>query len=173
MVVAAKWVHVVWIASLVGLVLMLVFGTEAVRRQTGEVLLVRTLGVLAVVLLVMPLIALLAFVAWWLKTWRSERLRPALILLTEYVPSLAMMAASIGLWAYLEDRFKWPTLLSFATSLGVMFAMSIPWWCWLYPGIRQALLRASQGALRAGVAILAIAVTVLIAGSVWANSYAW
>jgi hypothetical protein len=34
--VAGSWVHVIWIASLIGLVLMLVFGTEAVRRQAGS-----------------------------------------------------------------------------------------------------------------------------------------
>jgi hypothetical protein len=53
--VAGSWVHVIWIASLIGLVLMLVFGTEAVRRQAREVYVVRTLGLLAVVLLVIPL----------------------------------------------------------------------------------------------------------------------
>jgi hypothetical protein len=31
--VAGSWVHVIWIASLIGLVLMLVFGTEAARRE--------------------------------------------------------------------------------------------------------------------------------------------
>jgi hypothetical protein len=39
--VAGSWVHVIWIASLIGLVLMLVFGTEAVQCQAFEVLVVR------------------------------------------------------------------------------------------------------------------------------------
>ena len=45
-----------------------------------------------------------------------------------------------------------------------MFAIGIPWWRWIYPAIERALLRASHGALRAGV-VLAIAVS---AGGVWA-----
>src|SRR5262245_23823608 len=35
--VVGSWVHVIWIASIIGLALMLVFGTEAIRRQAGEV----------------------------------------------------------------------------------------------------------------------------------------
>jgi hypothetical protein len=49
-----------------------------------------------------------------------------------------------------------------------MFAIRIPWWRWVYPAIERALLRASQAALRARVAVLAIVVTVLATGSVWA-----
>jgi hypothetical protein len=94
--VAGSWVHVIWIASLIGLVLMLVFGTEAVRRQAGEVYVMRTLGLLAVVLLVMPLAWFLKLLVWWLKTWNGERLRPALVFLTEHVPLFAMLAAT---WA--------------------------------------------------------------------------
>jgi hypothetical protein len=75
-----------------------------------------------------------------------------------------MMAACIGLSTYLEDRLKWPTLLAFPTTLAVTFAISTPWWRWIYPAIERALLRASYGALRA-VVILAIAVG---ASGVWA-----
>ena len=91
MAVVGSWVHAIWIASLVGLVLMLVFGTETVRRQAGDVVLVQTLGLLAVGLLMLRLAGLLALLAWWLKTWRSERLRPALVFLIEHVPTFAMM----------------------------------------------------------------------------------
>jgi hypothetical protein len=112
---------------------------------------------------------LLAFTAWWLRTWRSERLRPALTYLTEHVPWFAMSVAGIGLFISLEDRFKWPGLLACATTLVVTFAIGIPWWRWLYPAIERALLRASHGALTAGVAVLAIGLTVLVAGGVWAH----
>jgi hypothetical protein len=75
-----------------------------------------------------------------------------------------MMALGIGLLAYLEDRLKWPSLLAYATSLALIFAICIPWWARAYPAIERALLRACHGALRAGV-VLAIAVS---AGGVWA-----
>jgi uncharacterized membrane protein YadS len=108
------------------------------------------------------------FAHWWIRTWHSERLRPALIFPTEHVPGFAIMAACIGILAYLEDRLKWPTLLALATTFAVMFAIGIPWWRWAHSAIERALRRASNGALRAGVAVLAIAVTVLVAGGVWA-----
>jgi hypothetical protein len=171
--VAGHVVHGVWIVSVIGMLLIFVFGSEAVQRQAGDIYLVRTLGLLAVVLVMVVFAGLLAFAAWWLKTWRSERLRPALIFLTEHVPEFAMMTACIGLSIYLEDHFKWPTLLAFATTMAVMFAIGTPWWRWGYPAIERALRRASNGALRAGVAMLAIAVTVSIAGGVWAHVYAW
>ena len=38
---------------------------------------------------------------------------------TKQVPLFAMMAGA-GLSAYLEDRFKWPTLLAFATTVAVI-----------------------------------------------------
>jgi hypothetical protein len=123
----------------------------------------------AVALIIIAIAGLLAFSAWWLRTWRNERLRSALIFLAEHVPWFAMTIAGIGLSIYLEDHFKWPTLLAIATTLAVTFAIGIPWWRWLYPAIERALLRASHGALRAGVAVLAIAVTVLVAGGVWAH----
>jgi hypothetical protein len=47
---------------------------------------------------------LFTFIAWWLKTWRGERLRPALVFLNKHVPGFAMMAVCIGLSAYLEHR---------------------------------------------------------------------
>jgi hypothetical protein len=162
--VTGGWVHGIWIVSLIGLVLVLIFGSEAVQRQVSDIYLVRTLGLLAVGLVLIAIAGLLAFAVWWLKTWRRERLRPALILLSMHVPLFAMMAACIGMSTYLEDRLKWPTLLAYATTLAVMFAISIPWWRWVYPAIERALLRASHGALRSGV-VLAIAVG---AGGVWA-----
>jgi hypothetical protein len=166
--VAGHWLHGVWALSLICLVLVSVFGSDAVQRQAGDVYLVRTLGLLAAGFAIMAIAGLLAFFAWWLRTWRNERLRSALIFLTEHVPEFAMMVACIGLSIYLEDHFKWPTLLAFATTMAVMFAIGIPWWRWGYPAIERVLRRASQGALRGGVAVLAIAVIVLIAGGVWA-----
>ena len=106
------------------------------------------------------------FARWWIRTWHGERLRPALIFLIEHMPEFAIMAACIGLSAYLEDRLKWPTLLALAAK---MFAIGIPWWRWAHPAIEGALRRASNGGLRAGVAVLMIAVTVLVAGSFWAH----
>jgi len=167
---AGKWVHAVWIASLIGLVLMMVSGSEDMRRQAGDVYVLRFFGLVAVALLVVPIAGLVAFVGWWLKTWRSERLRPALIFLTEGVPWLAMMAG-IGLAVYLEDLFKWPSLLTFAATWIMALAIGIPWWRWAYPAIERALLQASRGALRAGVAALAIAMTLLATGGVWAYVY--
>jgi hypothetical protein len=48
------------------------------------------------------------------------------------------------------------------------FAIGVVWWRWVYPAIERGLLRASPSALRAGVAVLTTAVTVLVAGGVWA-----
>jgi hypothetical protein len=50
----------------------------------GEVYFGRTLALVAVALVIVAGAVLLKFVAWWLKTWRSERLRPALLFLTEH-----------------------------------------------------------------------------------------
>jgi peptidoglycan/LPS O-acetylase OafA/YrhL len=60
------------------MVLILVLGSDPVRRQVGEVYFGRTLALVAVALVIVAAALLLKFVAWWLKTWRSERLRPAL-----------------------------------------------------------------------------------------------
>ena len=79
-------------------------GSEAVRRQAGDVYLVRTLALVAVALVIVVATALFTFIAWWLKTWRGERLRPALVFLNKHVPGFAMMAVCIGLSAYLEHR---------------------------------------------------------------------
>jgi hypothetical protein len=168
--VAGHWVHGIWIVSIIGLTLMLVLGSDAVRQQAGDIYLVRTLGLLAAAFIMTAIAGLLAFIAWWLRTWRNERLRPALIFLTEHVPCLAIMAAGMGLSIYLEDHFKWPGLLAFATTLAVVFAICIPWWRWAYPAIERALVRASHRALRAGV-VLAIAVTLLAVGGAWAYVY--
>ena len=45
------------------------------------------------------------------------------------------VAANIGLAEYLEDRFKWPTLLAFLTQWVVMFAIGNPWWRRVHPAI--------------------------------------
>jgi hypothetical protein len=164
--VAGVWLHGVWIFSIIGMVLISVFGSEALQRQASDIYLVRALALLAAGFAVMAVAGLLAFAAWWLKTSRSERLRPALILLTEHVLWFAMSVAGIGLFISLEDHFKWPALLAYATTFAVTFAIGIPWWRWLYPAIERAILRASHGALRAGVAVFAIAVTVSVAGGV-------
>jgi hypothetical protein len=105
MAVAGSWIHAIWIASLIGLLLMTIFGTDAVRRQAGDVFLMRAVGLMAVGLLIVPLVGLLTLLAWWLKTWRSERLRPALVFLMEHMPMFAMVAASLSLSlsVYLED----------------------------------------------------------------------
>jgi hypothetical protein len=168
--VAGGWVHGVWIISLIGLLLVLVFGSKAVQRQMSDIYLVRTLGLLAVGLVLVAIAGLLTLAAWWLRTWRGERLRPALIFLTQLVPWFAMMAVGYGLSKYLEECLKWPSLLTSVTILPVTFAICIPWCRWMYPAIERALLRASQGALRAGVGI-ALAVIVLTAGGAWAFVY--
>jgi uncharacterized membrane protein len=74
--VAGSWLHVVWIVSLIGMVLVLVFGSETMRRQAGDIYIVRTLWLLAAALVAIS--GLRALAAWWLKTWRGERLREAL-----------------------------------------------------------------------------------------------
>jgi hypothetical protein len=168
--VAGGWLHVIWIVSLIGMVLTSVFGSDTVQRQVRDIYFVRTLGLLGAGLAIISIAGLLAFAAWWLKTWRGERLRPALIFATEHVFGLAILAACIGLSAHLEDRLKWPIWLAIAAPWAVMFAIGFPWWRWIYPAIERALLRASHGALRAGVAVLAV--TVLVAGGVWAYVYA-
>jgi hypothetical protein len=169
--VAGSWLHGFWIVSIIGLTLVLVFGSEAVRRLAFDVYFVRTLALFAVALVIVVATALFTFISWWLKTWRGERLRPALVFLNKHVPWFVVMAVCIGLSAYLEHRLKWPSLLAYAASWPVMLAVGIPWLRWLYPPIERALLRASHGALRAGVAALAIAVTVLATGGVWAATH--
>jgi hypothetical protein len=151
-------------------VLILVLCSDAVRRQVGEVYFGQTLALVAVALVIVTAAVLLKSMAWWLRTWRSERLRPALLFLTEH-GWLVMIAAGIGMTAYLEGRYKWPTLLTSSMNWALMFASGVPWWRWVYPAIERVLLRASHGALRAGVAALAIAVTVLASGGVWAYVY--
>src|SRR5262249_3614248 len=108
---AGRWVHGIWIVSLVAVVLVMLFGSEAVRRLVAEVYLVRTLGLVAAGLAMMTLGGLLTFVALWLRTWRNERLRSALVFLAEHVPWFAMLAAGIGVSVYLEGHSKWPHLL--------------------------------------------------------------
>lgn len=168
--VAGSWVHMIWIASIIGLALMFVFGTEAVRRQAGEVYVVRALGLLAALFLLVPLAGLFKFLAWWLKTWKRERLRPALVFLAQHVPLFATLAATMGVSAHLENHFEWPNMLAFAAATALTFAIVIPWYRWAHPPIERALLQASNGVLRIGVMALAIAVTVTIlaTGGVWA-----
>jgi hypothetical protein len=161
-------VHWIWIVSLVALVLVLVFGSEAVRRQTAEVYLVRTLGLVGAAFAMIAIGGLLTFVAWWLRTWRNERLRPALVFLAGHVPWFGMLAAAIGVSVYLEDHSQWPHLLALAAGWVVAFAIGTSWYRWAHPAVVRVLLQASHGALRAGVAVLAIAVSVLATGSVWA-----
>jgi hypothetical protein len=153
MAVVGKWMHGVWIVSLIGLVIISVLGSESVQRQTSDIYLVRTLGLIAAAWVMMAIAGVLALAAWWLRTWRGERLRPALMFLSEHVPWLAMMAACSALSVYLEDHLAWPWLLAFATTFAVIFAISIPWWRWVYPAMKRGLLRASHGALTAGVIV--------------------
>jgi hypothetical protein len=51
MMVAGSWIHAIWIASLIGVLLMTIFGTDAVRRQASDVYFMRALGMMAVGLL--------------------------------------------------------------------------------------------------------------------------
>jgi len=88
------------------------------------------------------------------------------VLLTEHVPLFAMLA--MGLSAYLENHFKWPNLLAFATAWSLMLAIAIPWYRWAYPAIEPTLQRASNNALKVGVAVIAMAVAELATGGVWA-----
>jgi hypothetical protein len=123
--VAGKWVHAVWIVSLIGLVLISVFvakpatpgGRHLPRADDGTLL--------AVAFAMIAVAGLLGFASWWLRTWCGERLRPALIFLTHHAPR-SVIASGAGLSAYLEDRFEWPTLFAFATTLAVVFAICIP-----------------------------------------------
>ena len=66
--------------------LIAIFGNGAVQRQATEIYIVRTLGLLAVAFALMVTGGFLAFVAWWLRTWRNERLRPALVFPSGHVP---------------------------------------------------------------------------------------
>src|SRR5262249_20288888 len=168
MMVAGSWIHAIWIASLIGVLLMTIFGTDAVRRQASDGYFMRALGMMAVGLLMLPLGVLLTMLAWWLKTWRSERLRPALVFLMEYVPMFAMGTASIGLCVYLEDRAKWPYMLAFAAAMTFTLATVFPFYRWAYPVMKCALLQANNHALRTGTTVLAIVMLVLASGGVWA-----
>jgi hypothetical protein len=137
--VAGHWVHGFWIVCIIGLTLMFALGRVAVRQQAGDIYLVRTLGLVAVAFIMIAIAGLLAFAAWWLKSWRGERLRPALILLTKYVPWFVIVVACNGLWSYLEKRFGWSIGLALTTTAATIFAISLPWWRWVYPAIERAL----------------------------------
>ena len=166
--IAGWWLHVAWIVSIIVLVLMFVTPSDSMRQQAGGFYLVRTLVLVAAALIMMISGGLFAFAAWWLKTWRSERLRPALLFLSQGVPWLAMMAASMGLIMYLENRLRWPSLVATAAACVVPFAIIAPWYRLAHPTIVRVLTQASHGALRAGVAVLAIALSILATGGVWA-----
>jgi hypothetical protein len=66
------------------------FAPQRSGRRSGR-------AILAVVLLMVPLAWLLKLVAWCLKTWRDERLRPTLEFLIEEVP-FAMWATLPWTW---------------------------------------------------------------------------
>jgi hypothetical protein len=165
---AERWVHWIRMVSLACMVLIVVLGGEAVRQQTSEVYIVQILGLVGVALLLVATTALLTFGLWWLKTWRNERLRPALVFLTRHVPWFEVAALALAANVYLERHLKWPMLFAFAAAMVAMYVIGIPWWRWLYPPIERAILRASRGTLRAGVAALAIALIIPAAGGVWA-----
>src|SRR5262249_25942921 len=112
--VTGKWMYVVWMLSFIGFLLMIFFGSDAVRRRAAEVYLVPSLGLLAAAVALMAIGRLLAFVAWWLRTWRNERLRPALVFLSGHFPWLAGTGTYICLVVYLEDRLTWPHFLASA-----------------------------------------------------------
>ncbi|HET6463654.1 MAG TPA: hypothetical protein VFH33_07625 [Candidatus Krumholzibacteria bacterium] len=123
----------------------------------------------ALVIVAAIILGPIAFARWLIRTWRGERMRPALVFLSQHVPWLAMLAATLALNAYLESRLKWPTLLAFAVALAVMYGIAIPWWRWAHPAIERVILRASLGALRAGV--VALLVSLFVAGGVWAYAH--
>jgi len=144
-------------------------GHKLIREENILTIFLIKYGVLsALTVLAGIILGPIIFARWWIRTWRSERLRPALIFLTEHLPGFAIIAGCIGLDAYLEDRCKWPTLLALATAFAVMCSIGIRWWKWLHPAIERTLRRASNGALKAG-AVLAVALTLLVAGGVWAH----
>jgi hypothetical protein len=127
-------------------------------------------GVLfALVILSAIILGPIILVRWWIRTWRSERLRPVLVFLSQHVPWLAMLAATLALNAYLESRLKWPTLLAFAVALAAMYAIAVPWWRWAHLAIERMILRASLGALRVGVA--ALLVSLFAGGGVWSYAH--
>jgi hypothetical protein len=145
-VVAGAWLHAIWIASLVGMGLVLTLGSDTLRKQANDVYFIRTLWLLAAALTIVTVVGALTLTKWWLKTWRQERLRPALAFVSELVASVTLMAACVGVGEYLEKHLKWPLLLAFVVSLVVAVALSIPYWRWAVPAIRRALLRSSDQA---------------------------
>jgi hypothetical protein len=101
--VAGEWVHWLWIASLIfiGPIVIIGFSTDLMRQQAVDIYLERSFGLVAVTLIIMAMAGVLGFAAWWLKTWRGERLRPALVFLSQHVPWLMMLAAFLALDVYL------------------------------------------------------------------------
>jgi hypothetical protein len=61
--VAGRWLHRFWIVSIIGLTLVFVFGTEAVRRLAFDVYFVRTLALVAAALAIVAATALLTFIS--------------------------------------------------------------------------------------------------------------
>src|SRR5262249_4002189 len=126
-VVAGAWLHAIWLASLVGMGLVLALGSDALRKQANDVYFIRTLWLLAAALIIMAIAGALMLTKWWLKTWRRERLRPALVFVAEQLATVTLITACVGVGEYLEKHLKWPGLLAFAVSLIVAVALSFPY----------------------------------------------
>jgi hypothetical protein len=58
----------------------------------------------ALVIVAAIILGPIVFARWLIRTWRGERMRPALVFLSQHVPWLAMLAATLALNAYLESR---------------------------------------------------------------------
>src|SRR5215467_2949222 len=100
--VAGWWLHGIWIVSIVVLGPWLVLGSDAVRQQVIDVYLVRTLGLVAVALVMVAIAGFLTCVAWWLRTVPGEHLRSAQAWSANTLPPIAIMGAAITAGAMIE-----------------------------------------------------------------------
>src|SRR5262249_36401682 len=100
--VAGWWLHRIWIVSIIVLGPLLVFGNDAVRQQVIVVYVARTLGLVAVALVIVTIAGFLTCVAWWLRTMPGERLRSALAWSAKTLPPVTIMGAAITAGAMIE-----------------------------------------------------------------------
>jgi hypothetical protein len=130
------WLHGIWIVSIIVLGPLLVFGNDAVRQQVIDVYVVRTLGLVAVALVMVAIAGFLTCVAWWLRTMPGERLRAALAWSAKTLPPITIMGAAITAGAMIEIRATGRSMLVQCATMVV--GMLLIWAYWRIAPLRAA-----------------------------------
>jgi hypothetical protein len=107
---------------------LLAFGSNAVREQVGDVYLVRSLGLVAAVLVMAIVAGLFTFAAWWLRTTPGERLRSAWS--AKALPPIAIIGAAMTAGVMIETRVTGRSVLvQCATMIVGMLLIGAYHWC--------------------------------------------